>query len=282
MTRRKTINQLIQLQELIVARMQTKAAMPNAKHLETLDGTIAQLGADLQPPVKTHLNRLLQKHPEAVVPIIDDHCTGCGMGLSISLVNEIHHADELYRCNNCTRYLYIPSEVVAREHASRVYGEKQKIGIARFSAPQLMVTPLSGDTPEEVLGQLCARLQDEGFVESSEQLLNLALQREAIVSTAVDNGMAFPHVRGVEGGGLTLAMGIHKKGLHFGGPGRTLTRIFFFVVIPTAASAFYLKLISGLSQTFRGKEARTALLAAAGDEELLWETLVRQTRKTIK
>jgi mannitol/fructose-specific phosphotransferase system IIA component (Ntr-type) len=203
------------------------------------------------------------------------------MGLSTSLINEIHHADEIHRCLNCTRYLYVPSEVVAREHASRKYGEKQQIGIARFSTQPLMITPLTGDTPEAVLGELCTRMQERGFVESSDQLLEAALQREAIISTAVDSGMAFPHVRGVEGGGLTMALGIHKKGIHFGGPGRTLTRIFFFMTIPTATSAFYLKLISGLSQTFREKEARETLLAATSEEEL-WKAVVRQTRKVIK
>jgi len=280
MTNRKLINQLIQLQELIVARMQKKASMLTAP-LGALDQNIALLGADFPAPIKSHLNRLLQKTPEAVVPIINENCSGCGIQLTHSQINDVHRADDLHRCLNCTRYLYYPSEIVAREHISRVYGEKQKIGIARFSAPSLMVAPLSGTTPEEVLGQLCQRMQQEEFVEDGNQLLEFALQRESIVSTAVDSGMAFPHVRGVEGGGLAMVLGIHKKGIKFGGPGRTLTRIFFFMVIPTATSAFYLKLISGLSQTFREKEAREALLAVS-DEEELWEVLVRQTRKAIK
>ncbi|VGO20608.1 PTS sugar transporter subunit IIA [Pontiella sulfatireligans] len=280
MTNRKLINQLIQLQELIVARMQKKVVMPQAP-LDALDKNIAQLSADLPQAINSHLNRLLKKHPEAVVPFVDGHCTGCGMGVSASLINEIRHADELHRCLNCTRYLYCPSEIVAREHASRVYGEKRKIGLARFSAQSLMVSPLTGDTPEEALGQLCSRMQQEGFVFDGGQLLEMALQRETIISTAVDSGMAFPHVRGVEGGGLTMALGVHKKGIHFGGPGRTLTRLFFFMVIPTATSAFYLKLISGLSQIFREKEAREALLAA-DSEEALWSALMRQTRKVIK
>lgn len=280
MPNRKLINQLIQLQELIVARIQKKTAMPNAP-LDALEQNIRLLSQDLPQPVKNHMNQLLQKNPEAVVPIVDDHCTGCGMGLSTSQINEIHHADKLYRCLNCTRYLYVPSEVVAREHASRVYGEKRQIGIARFSTQPLMITPLTGTTPEEVLGQLCGRMQEQSFVEDANQLLEMAIQREAIISTAVDSGMAFPHVRGVEGGGLTLAVGVHKKGIHFDGPGRTLTRLFFFMTIPTATSAFYLKLISGLSQTFRQIEARETLLAAASEEEL-WKALIRLTRKVIK
>jgi mannitol/fructose-specific phosphotransferase system IIA component (Ntr-type) len=54
------------------------------------------------------------------------------------------------------------------------------------------------------------------------------------------------------------------------------------MVIPTATSAFYLKLIAGLSQTFREKEAREALLAVADDEQVLWNTLIRKTCKAIK
>ena len=78
-----------------------------------------------------------------------------------------------------------------------------------------------------------------------------------------------------------MVVGIHKKGVKFGGPGRTLTRIFFFVVIPTATSAFYLKLISGLSRTFREKEASDSLLAA-GTEVELWKALIKATKKNFK
>ncbi|MDZ8118016.1 PTS sugar transporter subunit IIA [Pontiella agarivorans] len=280
MSNRKLINQLIQLQELVVARIQKKVAMPKAP-LDVLDQNIALLSENIPQRTKSHINDLLKKHPEAVVPLIDGHCTGCGMKLSISQANEVHHAEEIHRCPNCTRYLYVPSEVVAREHASRVYGEKRKIGIARFSTQPLMITPLTGNTSEEVLGEICERMQSEGFVEDGRQLLYMAMQREDIISTAIDGGMAFPHVRGVEGGGLTMALGIHKKGIHFGGPGRTLTRLFFFMVIPTATSAFYLKLLAGLSQTFRDKTARELLLNAENEEEL-WKALVQQTRKVIK
>jgi len=280
MSIRKQVNQLIQLQELIAARMQKKASMPNA-HLDALDESIRQLSTDLPLQIKTHLNRLLQRHPEAVVPIIDGTCTGCGMEPTQSLIIEVHRADELHRCPNCTRYLYSPSEIVAKERKNRVYGEQQPKGIMRFSAPSLMIVPLKGNTPEAILEELCTRMQTEDFVQDKDQLLKIALQREEIISTAVDNGMAFPHVRGVEGGGLTMALGIHKKGIKFGAQGRSLTRIFFFMVIPTATSAFYLNLISGLSKTFREKEARDLLLAAK-DEKALWNALVKKTRRIIK
>ena len=274
------INQLIQLQELVSAKIQKKVSMPNAR-LEELEKSIQALSADLVPAVKTHINRLLQKNPEAVVPVVNGNCAGCGMGLTKSLIQSVVKAEQLMRCNNCTRFLYDPTEVVVRDRVTRQMNEVRKTGIARYSSPELMMVPLKGSTPEEVLGELCDRMAENAFVKDSKQLLDLALQREAIVSTAVDNGLAFPHVRGVEGGGLAMAVGISKKGIKFGGPGRSLTRIFFFVVIPTATSAFYLKLISGISRTCRDKEARNALLAVH-DEDALWKVLMKLTRKTFQ
>ena len=274
------INQLIQLQDLVAAKIQKKVSMPNA-HLDELEKSIQSLSADLSAPVKTHINRLLQKNPEAVVPVVNGNCSGCGMALTKSLIQAVIKAEQLNRCNNCTRFLYEPTTVIVRDRVTRIMNEVPKSGIDRYSSPELMMVPLKGNTPEEVLGELCNRMGENAFVKDPNQLLDLALQREAIVSTAVDNGLAFPHVRGVEGGGLSMAVGISKKGIKFGGPGRSLTRIFFFVVIPTATSAFYLKLISGISRTFRDKEARDALLEANSENDL-WKVLMKLTRKTFQ
>jgi mannitol/fructose-specific phosphotransferase system IIA component (Ntr-type) len=76
-------------------------------------------------------------------------------------------------------------------------------------------------------------------------------------------------------------MGVSPKGVTFGGPGGRLTRIVFFIVIPTAASAFYLKLLAGLTTAFVEAEARREL-AAEADREQLWKTLCRLTRSAIK
>ena len=279
-TTHSLINQLIQLQELIVANMQKKVSMPKAR-LDELQKSITALSADLPQQIKSHFNRLLQKNPEAVVPVVGGLCAGCGMALTKSLIQSVQKAEQLNRCPNCARFLYYPEQLVARERTSRTYGEARKTGISRFTSPELMIVPLKGSTGEEVLSEICTRMEQEGFVENGRHLLDMALQREAIISTAVDNGIAFPHVRGVEGGGLSLVVGISRNGVKFGGPGRTLTRIFFFSAIPTATSAFYLKLISGLAQTFRDKETRDLLLAAKTEEEL-WKALIKTTKKTFQ
>jgi len=274
------INQLIQLQELVVADMQKKVVMPKFR-LEELEKAIEDLRSGLPQQVGTHFDRLLQRHPEAIVPVAGEGCAGCGMGLTRTLINSVHKADELLRCPNCARFLYYPDQLIERERVSRVYGEARKKGIARFTSPELMMVSLKGATPEEVMTEMCDKMAEEGFVEDGTHLQDLAMQRESIVSTAVDCGLAFPHVRGVEGGGLTMLVGVHKKGIKFGGPGRSLTRLFFFMVIPTSTTAFYLKLLSGLARIFRDPEAREQMLLAE-NEQALWKALISTTRKMIK
>ena len=110
-TTHKLINQLIQLQELVVANMQKKISMPKAQ-LGELEKSIKALGSDLPADIKTHFNRLLTKSPEAIVPVAGSNCTGCGMGLTKSLVNTVHKAEQMCRCPNCTRYLYYPEQLI--------------------------------------------------------------------------------------------------------------------------------------------------------------------------
>lgn len=276
---RHTIKHLIQLQDLVAARAQQLASMP-AQRLQQLEKSIRTLDDELPIELKTHFNRLLLKNIEAIVPITGENCSGCGYALTKTMVNSVAAGDELNRCPNCTRILYAPDVPLTRRSPRRRWGDPVKRGVERFSAPELMIPSLKGTTREEILLEMCENLRAEGYVENCSDLHDAALRREAIIPTAVENGIAFPHVRGVEGGGLTLALGISKKGVKFGAAGEKLSKIFFYMVIPTAASAFYLKLLSGLTQSFDDKEARDLLLKAKTQEEL-WKILVKATKKTI-
>ncbi|MBM4152158.1 MAG: hypothetical protein FJ220_01370 [Kiritimatiellaceae bacterium] len=274
-----TIKHLIQLQDLIVARAQQQASHSEPQ-LEQLDKNIATLAGELPLDLKTHFNRLLQKSIEAIVPISGGNCSGCGFALTKTMVNSVNGGDELNRCPNCTRILYAPDVPLTRHAPRRRWGDPVKHGIERFSAPELMMPALQGTTKEEILLEMCENLREQGYIENRDDLHAAVLRREAIVSTAVDHGIAFPHVRGVEGGGLVLSVGISKKGVQFDATDGKLSKIFFYMVIPTAASAFYLKLLSGLTKSFSTKEARDLLLKAKSPEEL-WKIMVKTTKKTI-
>src|SRR5206468_2839285 len=120
---------------------------------------------------------------------------------------------------HCGRFLFFPETVARRPKRPLGSGREERppaVGIARFSSSELMVPKLAGNTREEIIGELTKTLADRSFVEDAATVTELALRREAIVSTAVERGLAFPHVRDVEGGGLTFALGLKEKGIEFG------------------------------------------------------------------
>ena len=275
-----TINHMIQLQELLLARDEQKAAGLD-QHLDQLESSIHGFNHDLVEPFKTQFGKLSQRDRNAVVPVTENSCSACRMSLPISLVQMVRMSKEVYACPSCARYLYVPADPVRNTARGPKRFDVQKPGIARFSAPSLMLPSLDAKDKAGIIGAFAAALHAGGFVDQPASLIQHALNRESLLSTAVDHGLAFPHVRGVEGGGLTLSVGIHKKGIHFNGPKGRLTKIFFFMVIPTAASSFYLKLLAGLTETFMVKESRDALVAAESPEDL-WKALIKLTRKSIK
>jgi mannitol/fructose-specific phosphotransferase system IIA component (Ntr-type)/predicted RNA-binding Zn-ribbon protein involved in translation (DUF1610 family) len=253
--------------------------MPGAQFAQ-LDESIHALTQELPRDIHQQFTRLLQKSPLAIVPVVNGVCTACGMTLPVSLVHQVHAAEQIYQCPSCARLLFHRASGARNTRKSPRRSDPPKVGIERFSAESLMIPALKGTDRDAVLAELCQKLDDEGFVDDAGKLLEAAEQREAIISTAVENGLAFPHVRCVEGGALTFALGIAPKGIKFDPAGKANTRIIFFMVIPTAASAFYLKLLSGLSQVFQKAENREKLLEAETSEKM-WKALVKATRLAI-
>lgn len=274
----RTINHLVQLQELKLARDQE--AFMEGSRLQLLDEAIEHLTEQLPVSVKSIFLKLQKKDSVAIVPISAGVCSTCGMKLPISLVQAVRAETAIHPCPNCSRILYYtdaPPRSVARKQRRT---EPRRVGIDRFSAAELMIPRLEAKDRDSALSELAERMEKEGFAEKGAKLVEAALRREAIISTAVDCGLAFPHVRGVEGGGLTLALGISPKGIQFNQGDKALTHVIFFMLIPTAATAFYLKILAGLAGTFMPNEARNALLEE-DDQAKLWKLLKKLTRRTI-
>jgi len=276
----KLLNHLIQLQDLNFTLAEQQALLSDVC-LTELEDSIKVLAKNLPGQVLRLFDTLHARYTTAVVPVTGGICSGCGVALPTSQAYELHVTKEIMQCPRCARIIY-PREGSPRQ-LKRIskHTEKPSVGIARFSSPQLMIPNLTAKSREEALNELIGIMAAEGFIEDPKSLLTAALNREAIVPTAVEHGLSFPHVRGVEGGGLIFSLGTKKQGIKFGAPRERLTRIIFFIVIPFAASAFYLQIIAGLMETFREAESRDKLLSADTQDEI-WKVLTALTKKTIK
>lgn len=273
------VNHIIQLQELTLIRDEQKV-LKGPTHTESLDESIKVMTQELPSDIRKNFELLHKKDHIVIVPVSDSSCMACGMRLAISQVQAVRLARTIMSCPNCARLLYYPESAVKRTVKRVSRTEPRKVGISRFSSHTLMIPRLESTDKEGAINELGLRMEHEGFVDNGAKLVEESLRREAILNTAVDHGIAFPHVRGVEGGGLALALGLSPKGIDFGSP-KGKTKIIFFLAIPTAAAAFYLKLLAGLTETFRDPDARKSI-AAESDPDRLWKALCKVTRTTIK
>jgi len=273
------INHLNQLQELVLIRDEHRTT-GDGRHMESLNASIDQLTDKLPPDIKSLYQRLYKKDHIVMAPMYNGCCASCGMRMPISQVQAVRLCKQIQNCPSCARILFEESDAPRWVGETPSRTEPRKSGISRFSAESLMAPDLKGTTGAEVIAELATLMEQKNFVSGADKLVETALEREAVLSTAMENGLAFPHVRGVEGGGLTLSLGVSKKGVKFDDAGN-VCNIIFFITIPTAVSAFYLRLMSGLTETFLKEQNREAILAAETPEQL-WKALTKATRYSIK
>lgn len=270
------INIMRQLQELVLTRDEHHQT-GDGSHLDSLNDSIDALQKKLDPKVFALYDRLYKKNHIVLAAMSNGCCSVCGMQVPIAQSQQVRIGQHLVTCSSCGRILFASDPDAAHNVADKPDRDEPKTGISRFSAEELMVVDLDVNSSEEAIGILASAMEKNHFISNANSLVAAAMNREAVLSTAMD-AVAFPHVRGVEGGGLTLAMGVSKKGIDWAGE---KVNIVFLSAIPVAVSAFYLRLMAGLAQAFSKKENREAVVNAK-DSAALWKALVKATRHTVK
>ena len=271
------INTLRQLQELVLTRDEHNQT-GDGSHLDALNDSIAALQEKLEPQIAGVYDRLYKKNHIVISAMTNNCCAVCGMQVPIAQVQQVRLGQHLVTCSSCGRILFAADEDAVINTSEAPDRDNPKTGISRFSAEELMVADMSAATREDAIAQLAEAMEQHGFISSAENLIAAALEREGVLSTAIEGGIAFPHVRGVEGGGLTLAMGVSRKGIDWDGE---KVNIIFLSAIPVAVSAFYLRLMAGLSQSF-AKDANRKAVIEAKDSATLWKVLQKATRTAVK
>ena len=271
------ITTLRQLQELVLTRDEHNQT-GDGSHLDALNDSIDAIQRRLDPQVAGLYSRLYAKSHIVMSAMTNNCCAVCGMQVPIAQGQQVRLGQHLVTCSSCGRILFATDEDAVVNTSEAPDRDNPKTGISRFSAEELMVCDLGACSREEAIARLARAMEEHRFISSADNLVTAALEREGVLSTAMEGGLAFPHVRGVEGGGLTLAMGVSKEGVDWDGE---KVNMVFLSAIPVAVSAFYLRLMAGLSQSF-SKEANRKAVLEAKDAAALWKTLQKATRATVK
>lgn len=274
MTVEEQVRQLRQIQHLALIRDEDQSVGSREK-ADELEAKMSALIAELDEEALALYKRVSSKNKIFMSPLSRGNCSACGLKLPTSVMQHVIAKDRPVVCSGCGRIMYIP-EVKAT--GLRLAGLDNKYLLSRFSTPKLVVNELKAKTRDEAIAELCNYLAKEGFITDQLAVVESALEREAILTTAVGNGLAFPHMRGVEEGVLTFAAGASADGIDWGGE---KVHLVFFTVLPVVASPFYLKLMAALAKSFEDGE-RLPFVLATPDNKTFWKELNKATRVAIK
>ncbi len=137
-----------------------------------------------------------------------------------------------------------------------------------FLTPDLISLNLQSSTKEEVLQELVWMLDVEEQYRPI--LLDMVLQREALGSTGLGEGVAIPHGRSLIVNRLHLVFGLSKKGVFFQAVDRKKVHVFFLVIAPhREVSNQYLPLLGSIARLASDPENIERLRSTETPEQCL-------------
>lgn len=140
--------------------------------------------------------------------------------------------------------------------------------ILDFFKPRAYVPALQGRTAEQVIGELSDALaratgMDRTLIERA------VLEREATMSTGIENRIAIPHAHLPELKAPAIACGISSSGCDFDAPDGNLAQVVFLILTPEKDTRAMLELLADIGETFQGEAARQAAVRTTSANELI-------------
>ncbi|MBN2495330.1 MAG: PTS sugar transporter subunit IIA [Deltaproteobacteria bacterium] len=128
---------------------------------------------------------------------------------------------------------------------------------------------------EEILSSLVDLLVSNHQELKRDLLLQVLLKREQLRSTAIEEGVAFPHGRVPGLPKLISCFGRCRKGVDFDSFDGKPTRFFFVLLIPENAEGTHLKALARLNRLFQDEHFRHTLLEAE-DADSVFDAILAQ------
>ena len=148
--------------------------------------------------------------------------------------------------------------------------------ITDFLKEDAVTCELKADSKDTAIRELVGLLVQSGCIKDKDvsKLVRTLLDREALGSTGIGQGVAIPHGKSDCVSELIGAVGICRSGMNFDSLDGERTNIFFLLVAPEDSAGPHLKALARISRLLKERHFRESLLACH-DEKMLMK-IVRE------
>jgi PTS system nitrogen regulatory IIA component len=145
-------------------------------------------------------------------------------------------------------------------------------------APNAIIPAMRATTKSEALQELATLLATLHPEIDGVRLFQVLMDREALGSTAIGEGIAIPHGKMPGVTNVIAAFGRSPDGLPFDSLDGNPTRLFFVLVAPEDSAGIHLKALARVSRLLKDKSFRDRL-AVGGTQEQLFAIIKEEDEK---
>jgi len=123
-----------------------------------------------------------------------------------------------------------------------------------------IIPTLTGSTKREIVEKLVSVLYSEGIIKDVEAAVNAVMEREASMSTGMQNGIALPHARTDAVDKITVAVGLSKNGIDYRAFDGKPSKIFVLILSPLSTDSPHIQFLASIATMLNSEDAREKLL----------------------
>ncbi len=143
------------------------------------------------------------------------------------------------------------------------------MNIMDFLSKEAISANLESKNKKGIIEELTGLLVKAKEIINKDNIVKILLEREALGSTGIGNGIAIPHGKSDKVKKLIAAFGISKQGVNFESLDGEPAYIFFLLVAPLNSAGPHLKALARISRLLKDKSFRNTLKAAKTKEEII-------------
>lgn len=136
-------------------------------------------------------------------------------------------------------------------------------------SPQAISVDLTARTKKDALEEMCRLLAQAGKLPDPSAMVKTLMDREALGSTGIGQGVAIPHGKTAAVPEQAAALGLSKRGIDFDALDGEPVHIVFLLTAPIDAAGNHLKALAKVSRLLKDKFFRQALRDAKAADEIL-------------
>jgi len=140
--------------------------------------------------------------------------------------------------------------------------------ISEILNKDLLIPNLQSKNKKGVLEELAGILVDHGRLPDLERVVEVLLDREKLGSTGIGDGIAIPHGKIKDLGGVVASFGRSQEGIDFESIDQKPAHLFFLLVAPENSAGIHLKALARISRLLKDPNFRNSLMEAESTEEL--------------